>query len=199
MKRIMLDIETMSTHNTNALVLSVAAVAFTMNKAGVIFLPPERLWVLNLRQQLAAGRTVMDDTVKFWRDQSYEAKAHWLHPARPPVELDVFQQEFAQEFISPDAEEVIEAWANGIMFDLGNLTSLLGVTPWKYNAAKDARTIYHHIPTVRERPIASICLGPAHEPVTDCKDQAWRLWERWPESDLPNAGTGGVVAETVGE
>lgn len=185
--RIMLDIETLSTHNSNAVVLSVGAVKWIMNKREPIFLGSS-LWVLSLRDQFARGRTTMDSTIKWWQSQSDAARKHWQFPDKPPVEIGTFAQEFGQWF-DPDAE----AWANGIVFDLGNLSTLLGVAPWKYNAAADARTIYKHTAQIRQRP-ADVNNGAAHDPIADCKSQIWGVWEHWPEIDLPNAGTGGQVA-----
>lgn len=184
--RIMLDIETLSTHNSNAVVLSVGAVPWSQNKAGVIF-NPSRLWVLSLRDQFARGRTTMDSTIKWWQSQSDAARKHWHYPEERPVEIGTFAQEFGQWFPS-DAE----AWANGIVFDLGNLATLLGVTPWKYNAAADARTMYRHTTQFRQRPLDAIDVG-AHDPIVDCKNQIWGVWEHWPEDDLANSGSGGQV------
>lgn len=190
--RFMVDIETMSTDNANALILSIGVVKWVMNKNEVIFTECSD-WVLDPREQFTLGRTTMDSTIKWWQDQPAEARGHWLNTK--PV-TSGFAINGLRAFLS-GAD--IEVWANGIVFDLGNIASLckqIGEpTPWKYNAAQDARTMYRHSPQFRSKPDALKITGVPHTPIYDCKQQIWGLWEHWDEVDLDpvsSAGTGGV-------
>lgn len=182
-RRVMLDIETMSLDNNNAVILSCGAVEWAWNKKGVLF-TSTALWVLSIPQQLALGREVSEGTQKFWRDQTPEARAHWVDT--PPCTVGKFVFD-----LSLHSDIMDEVWANGIVFDLGNIIGLckqMGEpTPWKYNAAADARTIYRYTPKLRLPPADADVGLVSHHPVDDCKRQIWGLWEHWPEIDLPNA------------
>lgn len=168
MKHWMLDIETMSLSNANALILSVGAVEFEINRenTGVDF-GPEHMWVLNVKEQLARGRHIDNATVKWWAEQSDEAREHWLGGA----EIDI--SAFRKEFFAAYPEDAF-AWAWGSVFDLGNLASL-GSVPWKYNKALCARTFCITAPMVRT--YSGLPYGAAHDPIADCKTQCIRLWE----------------------
>lgn len=192
-RRVMVDIETMSTDNANALILSVGAAEWTWNKKETIIIK-SGLWVLDPREQLALGRGTSQNTLDFWQRQSDAAKEHWL--CAPSV---LTAAEMAQELgqlvkLRDGSDFDCEVWANGIVFDLGNLTTLyrqanLGDVPWKYNKAMDARTIYKQTAQIRNRPSwrgDADNGGPAHNPVADCRNQIWGLWEHWPEDELPN-------------
>lgn len=197
MRRIMIDIETMSTDTSNALILSVGAVEFALHKRNPVFLD-QWSWLPNLRHQLALGRATSANTITWWlAPERAAARTAWL--VGSPTPLRVFADGLRS--VTRTAKEV---WANGVAFDLSNIAALVaqidnesvvvtdehGKTPWKYNAASDARTIYKHTAQLRERP-ADLDFGPAHDAVADCKNQIWGLWEHWPEDDLPNAGSGG--------
>lgn len=183
-RRIMLDIETLSTHNTNAVVLSVGAVEWTMNKERVIF-TSKCSWVLNLAEQFALGRTTMDSTIQWWAKQSDAARAHWLTTS--PCNLRGFRDGLRSMF---NGDKECEVWAKGIMFDLGNITSLYYAagedTPWHYRAPSDMRVLYRTHTIQRTRP-ADLLEGPEHDPVADCESQIWNVWEVYPATDLPNA------------
>lgn len=174
---IMLDIETLSTAN-NAVVLSIGALGFQIEKEAPKVIA-SRLWVLDLHSQIAAGRDISAGTMKFWREQTKSARAHWAEDKPQDVtEVLVSLGGFIGESL---------VWANGSCFDIGILTSLheqwsMGV-PWKYNAVRDARTIYKATPKLRDRP-TDLNLGPEHDPVADCISQVWGLWEHRAETDL---------------
>ena len=175
-KDVMLDIETLSIHPSNALVVSMAAIGFTIEAA-------EPVWgsritrVFDVREQIMLGREVDTETQKFWMSQTPAAAHHWLHGE--PTELGRALNEIA-EFLAP-YERV---WASGIVFDIGNMETLYRSTriavPWKYNATRDARTIYKEFtPKTRLRP-ETVRIDNLHEPAADCENQIWGLWEHWP-------------------
>jgi hypothetical protein len=167
----MVDIETLSTHETNAVVLSIGAVRFSLADKPIIHSVGS--WVLQLHPQFAAGREVLQSTVDWWaHPDRAEARKHWAEAKNIfsiPKALDELS-----EYIG-----AMPVWANGACFDIGNLTSLYTLTgrkvPWAYNAVRDARTIYNACPLYREKP--GSWDEVAHHPTEDCLRQIWRLWE----------------------
>ena len=194
----MVDVETMSTHNLNALILSVGAVRFALSPGDQGTGPAQslryvsslgvaphvddvlptwwdgRLWVLDVGEQLLLGRRVDPDTQKWWAEQSDEARRHWRYPEDAPVSVAQFCTEFYAY-----VQGCEELWANGVVFDVGNLASLWpGGPPWKYNCVRDARTVYR-CPAANQRTELPRPEGEVrHDPVADCVEQVRRLWER---------------------
>jgi 3'-5' exoribonuclease-like protein len=183
MRDLMIDIETMGTHTSSSVLLSIAAIPFdwgpdtpgpTMNIGSV--------WVLDVGPQLGKGRKIQQHTQDWWSRQTPEARAHWenpietLHPYRLREELYKLINSFT------DRDSVI-VWANGIVFDIGNLENLMwsfvgdeNNPPWKYNNVMDARTIYRFLPEIRQMPQDIKFID--HDPVSDCQKQIWKLWTR---------------------
>jgi hypothetical protein len=180
---VMIDIETLSTHPSNAVVLSIGAVKFALRKQRPMFLGPKHfLTVLELHSQIAAGREISAETQKFWREQSPDARKHWTDT--PPER--VHEGLIALGNFIGDPE--LPVWANGICFDIGNLDSLYRTflpdkgVPWKYNSTRDARTVYRALPEVCTIPDGALTTI-AHDPVADCYNQIWGLWQHWPQFD----------------
>lgn len=175
---VMVDIETLSTSTHNAVVLSIAAARFTLDQRGAK-IEQTGLWVPDLHAQIAKGRGISDATMKWWRAQDDDARAHWKDTPPIPV-IDALQG--LGTFIC-DMDTPI--WSNGCCFDIGNLESLFAQwempVPWRYNAVRDARTIYKATPQLRDKKIEPL---PAHNPINDCVNQIWRLWEHRAETDL---------------
>lgn len=175
---IMLDIETLSTRN-NALVLSIGAVKFDLTPEKPIF-TEKKLWTPDIVGQLLI-RHVDPETQKWWTQQDPEARLHWKAPTVERQPVGVVLNELGNFVCLPVVST--EIWANGIVFDFGILESLYAeynrLPPWKYNAARDCRTVYALLPEVRERTEAAR-VGTAHDPVYDCVEQIWKLWEKWP-------------------
>lgn len=169
---LMVDIETMSTHNTNALVLSVATVRFPRRppRGVIITALSSELWVLDPTEQLAAGRHVDPNTQKFWKEQTEKARDHWVNADTCSIER--FKTEF--ELALAGGEYI---WANGILFDLGNIASFWDTPPWKYNAPRDLRTIRRCVGERDDAQSLVIELTP-HDPISDCLQQIHDLWQR---------------------
>lgn len=176
MSRFMIDIETMSVSLHNALVLSVAVLPFEVDRRDAPYIGTGHTWYPSLREQLAAGRQVDAETLAWWGRQVIAARHDWT-----------FGEEVGLEAWRADLEnflgEAPEVWANGDAFDLGNLDGLLrhgrADRPWRYNAARDARTVYNSNPKLREAPGEALEKLTPHEPLSDCVMQVWRLWEHW--------------------
>lgn len=187
MRRVMIDIETMATHDSRSLLLSCAACCFSTEPSPTSGLVPpaiteEVLWVLDAHEQLLLGRIVDPATQEFWKQQPLAAASHWLDP---PEDLERLLQ--FTEALSTYLSGCDELWANGVVFDIGNLGSLYGAekVPWKYNAVRDARTVYRVMPVLPERQEAldrykgdMDANGGAHDPQVDCRWQVWQLWAR---------------------
>lgn len=201
----MTDIETLSTHVSNAFVLSFGLIPFNMTRQGPDFGRP-RLILPNPYQQIARGREIDPKTHKWWLDQSPEARKHWadphygqadgeIVPERPTLEeLPGLMRSIWSEVISNDENPL---WANGIIFDVGNLDNLCeGVVSWKYNSPRDQRTMTRHLPPRRQR--WGDAAGAWHDPVQDCINQCWHLWEVWPEDfeERSSANPGDAGAHT---
>lgn len=175
--RLMVDIETLSTDISNAVILSVGAVEFDFRREGPQ-IGTKHLWAPSLREQFALGRLVSGGTTSWWAKQSAEARNGWAYADE--TRLLKFLAEFRAVCARCD-----EIWANGIVFDLGNLETLFGqlgsTTPWRYNAARDERTMRGHLPMRRQSPAELLEGLVPHDPLSDCVQQICRLWERWPE------------------
>ena len=184
---IMIDIETMSTHPSNAVVLQVALVVFRLEQTGPSIGDRFVTDVPDVREQLFHGRLVGSDTQQFW-DKNKDAAGSWAMADQSPV-LTVLDQ--ISKFITEHQPYDFPGgfWANGIVFDMGNIESLYRAydraMPWKYNAVRDARTVYRCFEPFRDR---TNCIGVeahfAHDPLSDCIDQIFKLWEHWP-GELP--------------
>jgi hypothetical protein len=173
---IMLDIETIGT-SPRAVILSVAMVEFQIQADGHVEIGAEKLWVPDLRRQLALGREVDPKTMKFWLDADDSARLHWTHPTSICSFEEMLQG--ITDFWRLAPREGL--WANGIIFDVGILEDAYkqvgSVQPWPYNAPRDARTIYRVLEQKRSLPTQDFVL---HDPVADCIAQIWKLAERIP-------------------
>lgn len=175
-KDVMIDIETLAL-DANALVLSIGVMQFDCIGTDRPWFGDPMLLVPDLVEQIMMGRTIENSTQKWWADPLHaEAAAHWKHPlTKLPVRAALAE-------LSDFVKEAPRVWANGAVFDIGILNSLYhacGMTsPWKYNAVRDARTLYDVLPHIETRswdnPEND---GPAHHPVVDCRVQIIKMWE----------------------
>jgi hypothetical protein len=175
----MIDIETMSTRH-DALVLSFAAQAFELRASGP-WLGDTLVHVLCVREQLALGRHVEHRTVQWWAHlDRAAAREHWLRGQQVAAQVAL---QALTGFLQLHMGSSGSLWANGAAFDVTVLETLYSATgwqavPWRYNAVRDARTVYRVCPQVRTLGESSE-LTP-HEPLADCVAQVFKLWEHWP-------------------
>ena len=176
---VMIDIETMSLHPNNALILSIGMVEFDPTSIERLQLGAQALILPSLEQQLLLGREVSAGTQKFWRDQKREASDHW---ASEGWHLDLSDVLYRVRTFCAGMSRV---WANGTQFDLSNLVGLnaqvSGEPLWHYQAPRDMRTFVKETPATRLVPIGDALdiPGVPHEPVYDCISQAWQVWSHW--------------------
>lgn len=182
--KFMLDIETMSLSTHNALVLSVAVASFTLSPEAPL-IGDVRVWYPSLREQLALGRQVDEGTRTWWlRPEMERARRGWVNPPQYESTLKNLGEEMNAYMGYPE-----EVWANGIVFDIGNLESLIPA-PWKYNATRDARTVYA-LPGRRTLPDNIEFV--AHDAADDVRLQVWRLWAHWV---FPPSGTVAIAVSS---
>lgn len=181
---VMLDIETMSLHKWNALILSVGMIKFDPTRTAGMFMHQDtQLIVPSIEQQLHLGRHVSPSTQEFWRRQPRDASAHWMNYAGERRSLSGMLHD-----VRTFCKDASRVWANGTQFDLTNLEGLAeqlgdngGGELWHYQAPRDMRTFMRETPKTRLMPMSLIIPGNAHEPVYDCVVQAWQVWEHWNE------------------
>ena len=133
MKHVMVDIETLGT-KPGSVILSIGAVRF--DETGVAadkFYRP-----VDVFDSLMAGLKVDEPTIGFWRLQPFEAVAP-LTPGRPLRETLLALSAYIK------AVENTYVWAKGPDFDCVLIEAAyqaIGMKrPWRYNMARDVRTI----------------------------------------------------------
>src|ERR1035437_8921899 len=181
---VMIDIETMSLHPNNALILSIGMIEFDPALIGGLGLGARLLLLPNLEQQLLLGREGSTGTQKFWNNQPREASDHWSSGEQGHMSLAG-----AIQGVKIFCEGKSRVWANGTQFDLSNIIGLnaqLGAmmaqsSLWHYQAPRDMRTFVKETPATRLVPIGDALdiLGVPHEPIYDCISQAWQVWSHW--------------------
>lgn len=190
---VMIDIESMSLHPHNALILSVGMCEFDPWDGSIGPQIKDRvLLVPDIGEQLALGREVSASTQKWWQDQPKAASDHWLNPNKDttcsPRELIVGVLQFCT------GRQRI--WANGIQFDLSNIVELKAQIErrdnmastgplWHYRAPRDMRTFCEETPMVKVLDVDTYQAFVTdndiidHHPVSDSLKQSWSVWQHW--------------------
>lgn len=168
---IMIDIESLSLQ-PDALVLSIGACTFTCGTEYPT-IGEKLLLVLDMTQQIIAGRHIDQGTQKWWAEQPEAASAHWKTPGKVhPVNVALTE-------LALFVRDAPRIWANGICFDITVLEHLYrqnGIkVPWKYNIVRDARTFYDNNRPWKQFTSEGVLIE--HHPVDDCISQINRLWE----------------------
>ena len=188
---VMLDIETMSLHPSRALILSMGFTQFDPTGDA-----PEvgrsLLLIPSIHEQFVLGRKVDEGTQKFWRDQPQAARNHWQFGTPQPISYCATTIKLFLDNTKTPADQ-LRLWANGIVFDIGNLETMLldaGCDkPWHYRAPRDMRTICDVNPERRRISLDAekqLVEGEwiEHHPFTDNAKQICRVWEHWPDESL---------------
>lgn len=165
---LMIDIEALGKEpgGEHCLILSTAAVPFNPLRRHAL---EGRAWKLSPVGQ--EKRAIDEDTVRWWLAQSEVAIAASFGGRTRPVN---FLMEFAS-YAKSVCCDGFEAWANGPTYDLVALTTMYQehglARPWKYNAARDLRTLWGLAPGLRRPSRAT------HDPIDDCLEQIKIVWE----------------------
>lgn len=184
-RHVMLDIESLSLHPSNAVILSIGMIEFdpwarSFSIGATCIITP------NVMDQIMLGRIIDPDTVDFWRKQPAAAAEHWRNS-----KLGLAGLEQTCEGVAVFLSNAQCVWANGILFDLGNIDGLFRQVrkvgaPWHYRAPRDARTFWEETPQTRNVDVvepdelAGFPNLVDHEPISDCIKQAHRVWQHWP-------------------
>jgi len=162
------DIETFDT-KTTAVIVSIAAVLFNPeDRDSFSDFDNKRCYsaLIDTEQQIAIGRTVSGDTIKWWLQQSDKAQKGLLGNAFGVVDaLDGLT-----DFVKKNKAQY--AWGNGNMFDNAIIRSLYEDAsmqyPFNYWADLDLRTLAY----VAGNPKKPAVVMTAHNALDDAKYQA---------------------------
>lgn len=158
----MLDFETLGTAPDTA-VVSLGLVIFTREK-----ILHEKLWLFDLRGQLANRRSVTAETITWWMGQG-KAKDVFELALREGVYLRDFAFQL-KEICLPFTD--LRVWGNGAAFDLSIVEHILhqqGVKPpWKYSNQRCYRTLRNCFGFGGDQPFH----GTKHDALDDARHQA---------------------------
>lgn len=139
-QHLMIDLETLDVTPT-AVVLSVGACAFTFSKDSSPSIGATFSSSVEVLQQMLSGRSVSQDTLNWWTEQSPSAKDRVMHPkeiAEPETMLDNLDA-----WMVPQEFDYI--WCQGGSFDFPILTNLYRSydrdPAWKFWQERDSRTL----------------------------------------------------------
>ena len=165
MKHIMLDLETLGT-TADAVILSIGAVCFDLDSTAI---DDNGFYAsLTVESNLAAGRRISEDTLKWWMKQ-------------PPAAQTVFHEQ--KDTLTDGLQHLVDwfggdmdyyVWSNGADFDLPMLahalTSVGLPIPWKFWNSRCFRT-YKSLPGVKALTLPSMA-GTKHNALVDAYHQA---------------------------
>ena len=163
-KHVMLDIETLST-SPDAVVLSIGAVEFGLVD-GVWSVGQGIELSLNIDDQIAKGRKVSGDTLRWWLGQSEDARMSVIEG--PPKSQNYPTLMAVANFVNDGY-----VWGKGSDFDNVIVASLFGdygIEPWKFYMNRCYRTLEYlgkqnGVPVPRME-------GVAHSALDDARHQA---------------------------
>lgn len=162
---VMIDTETLGLES-NAIILSIGAVEF--NKYGL-----GKTFYIEIDPKTYPG-SVDISTIQWWMEQCRAGnKAPVSGIIQLPTAVNALS-EYLSEVCDGDLSRLV-LWANGIDFDVPKLVYAYYVckvpTPWKYNAIRDARTVYKLLGDYGIKPVGK----NAHNALADAEWQATYL------------------------
>lgn len=168
---VMIDLETLSTHN-NAAIIEIGAVEFNKytgevgEKFNVIIDPKD--WCKN-------DRHVDGETIQWWFNQTNEARKRFVTKQKY-IEYctlkDALQRlrYFIMDCDSVDEDKNVVVWGNGATMDISILENAFNYfdieVPWKYRAVNDVRTIVDLNPSIKKN--CDFDCGVRHSAIADC-------------------------------
>lgn len=159
---LMLDLETLGTR-PGCVILTIGAVKFdpySLKEPG-----PGIYMRVDADEQIAAGREVQEDTLKWWMDQVEDVREEALG------EADRVSVEYMYTELNRICVGVQNIWAQGPVFDIAILENIYRQygwpTPWQFWQIRDSRTLFgvHGDPRVKGR-------EGHHNALADCVYQA---------------------------
>lgn len=172
MKNVMLDLETMGTRSTSA-IIAIGAVKFDENGLGEGFYK-----VIDLQSCIDAGLTIDGGTVMWWMGQSDEARAQFDKKRVQQYALIRALGSFATELLEVTSNcqvsKSVKLWGNGADFDnpmLANAYRVCGLSvPWEFWNNRCYRTVKS-----MNRGVKMERVGTYHNALDDAKSQALHL------------------------
>lgn len=137
----MIDLETLAT-SSDAVMLSIGAVLFTADQEEHGY-PYKKFYIKpNLESQLKLGSVIEEGTLKWWLQQSDEARGEFVSTKDTiPIDKALMDLDIFYNLHSPK-----RVWSHGAGFDLSILAltySKLGMkTPWFFSKERDTRTLF---------------------------------------------------------
>ena len=137
---LMLDFETLSANNNIPALLSVGAVIFDPHVPSDFL---EFYREIDVQSSVDLGGEISIDTVRWWCNQSFEAKQIITKP-KEPIKIEIVFQEL-YDFCKNNKIKYV--WSQGLNFDIiiaENYFKKLNIKPpWLYYNAYDTRTLYN--------------------------------------------------------
>ena len=171
---VMIDLETLSTHN-NAAIIEIGAVEFNKytgevgEKFNVIIDPSD--WCKN-------DRHVDGNTIQWWFKQTNEARNRFTTKQKD-VECCLLKKAlqmlrfFIMDCDTIDDDKNVVVWGNGATMDIAILENAYNYfdveIPWKYWSVNDVRTIVDLNPVIKKN--CDFETGVRHSAVADCLHQ----------------------------
>lgn len=166
MKRLCIDLETMST-GKDAAILAIGAVQFDPSEG----ITSQFYRVVSLKSSLDAGLAVDPQTILWWLGQNEEARFEFTHKSGITLLSALHGLTSWLLDIGFDGHPHKEIWANSPSFDceiLRNALQAVGLpTPWNYREERDVRTLAAVFPKLHARHGK-----PRHIAITDAYDEA---------------------------
>ena len=172
---IMIDLETLGT-SVNAPVISIGACAFDISTGKIDETTFYRRvdWASAVR-----GRKLDVATIKWWMEQSEDARREVLEPGDPIENVLTSFNDWIKPFAQEDGNVFV--WGNGACFDITILETLYDLhdapTPWQFWEVRDVRTIVHMADGIVKKP--ELSKGTAHHALDDAVHQAKYVSKMW--------------------
>jgi hypothetical protein len=159
---VMLDLETISTR-PDATILTFGACKFSPYNQDEI---TEGIYFrINVDEQIALGRHVDENTIKWWSEQAADVYDEAFNP-NDRISLEQFSQELNRFIVGAD-----NIWAQGPVFDiviLENLYRQMSLPcPWQFWQIRDSRTLLSTLGDPRDKNKAGL-----HNALEDAVSQA---------------------------
>lgn len=188
---IALDIETLSTRPTAA-IIAIAAQVFSFTDKSTVFCDSATKFtaLVNPASCAMKGLHFDMDTIQWWSRQSSEAKSPYEQTTGQDISIVkalASLNRWLNDIRSASPSGKILIWTQGTDFDIAILryafAHVLGYeTPWHHDEVRDARTFIHATlglihPEV-ENPYALIPKNPSwkpHQPLSDVHNLIWNV------------------------
>lgn len=173
---VMVDLETMAT-TADAAVISIGAVKFDLNSETI---DNHGFYAsVTVQSNLDYGRLINEDTMKWWMQQSEDARKVFIEPGKLGIDqalenfVDWIQDYHVDKTKAASVMMNRRVWSNGANFDepilAHALTQCRQAIPWKFYNVRCVRT-YKNLPGAKDITIPRV--GVHHNALADAMTQA---------------------------